>query len=281
MSKYAWCTDIHLDHLRDDADVVDFTKKLVETEPSGILITGDISSAKRLIYHLSIVERVAQRPTYFVLGNHDFYNGDIQTVRKAMRELTNMSQYLKYLPLTSYVALSPGTALVGHDGWYDGLYGDALNSRFLMNDWVLIQDFIQHSGGGQFVGMMHNVKDKASLISMCQRLAHEGVTHVANGIKSAARYHKSIVVMTHFPPFRESHVYQGKVGDDHAQPWFTSKMMGDMLLSAAQTYPNISFTVLAGHTHGKYDGKPAPNLQVHVGGADYGRPALAGLIDVF
>lgn len=280
MSKYAWCTDIHLDHIDDDVRLVDFAKSLVTTEPPGIFITGDISNATRLVYHLSVIERVTQRPTFFILGNHDYYGGEIEPVRKAMRELTNMSQFLKYLPLSPYVALTPTTALVGHDGWYDALNGDGDKSRFMMNDWVAIKDFVPHSGGAQFMRMQRDLRDRAGLIAHARKLAHEGVLHVHNGIKSAARYHKSIIVLTHYPPFAESHIYNGQIGDSDAQPWFTSKMMGDMLMDASRAFPGVNFTVLAGHTHGKYDGRPAANLQVHVGGADYGRPGLAGLIEV-
>lgn len=280
MSKYAWATDIHLDHLRSDDDLVNFATQMVALDPPGVFITGDISNAQHLVYHLSALEKLVQRPIFFVLGNHDYYNGEIEVVRKAMRELSNMSQFLKYMPLNSYVALTPNTALVGHDGWYDAFYGDADRSRFMMNDWVLTKDFVQHSGGSQYMRTMGNVKDRASLISHVRKLAHEGVMHVHNGIKSAARYHKNIVVLTHYPPFPESHVYNGKQGDSDAMPWFTSKMMGDMLLDAAKAYPNVNFTVLAGHTHGKYDGTPVANLKVHVGGADYGRPALAGMVEI-
>lgn len=280
MAKYAWCTDIHLDHIDRDDALVAFAESLIKTEPPGIFITGDISVAPRLVYHLSVIERVAQRPIYYVLGNHDYYNGEIEPVRKSMRELTNMSQYLKYMPLSPYIAVSQNTALVGHDGWYDAYNGDGAKSRFLMNDWCMIKDFIQNSGGHQYMRMMGNVKDRDLLISQFRRLAHEGVTHVQNGIKAAARFHKNVIVLTHYPPFAESHIFEGRVGDSEAQPWFTSKMMGDMLMDASKAYPGVNFTVLAGHTHGKYDGKPAPNLQVHVGGADYGRPVLAGLIEV-
>lgn len=280
MAKYAWCTDIHLDHIDRDDALVAFAQSLVTTEPAGVFITGDISNANRLVYHLSVIERVVQRPVFFVLGNHDYYGGEIEPVRKAMRELSNMSQFLKYLPLSPYVALSPSTALVGHDGWYDAYHGDGARSRFMMNDWVCIKDFVPHSGGASFMRLNGNLRDRDALIAHARKLAHDGVLHVHNGIKSAARYHKHVVVLTHYPPFRESHIYGGKVGDDEAQPWFTSKMMGDMLLDAAKAFPNTRFTVLAGHTHGKYDGSPVPNLEVHVGGADYGRPQLAGLIDV-
>lgn len=280
MAKYAWATDIHLDHIDRDDALVAFAQSLVVTEPAGVFITGDISNANRLVYHLSVIERVVQRPVFFVLGNHDYYGGEIEPVRKTMRELSNMSQFLKYLSLSPYVALSPSTALVGHDGWYDAYYGAGPRSRFIMNDWVCIKDFVPHSGGASFMRMNGNLRDRDALIAHVRKLAHEGVLHVYNGIKSAVRYYKHVVILTHYPPFRESHIYGGKVGNDEAQPWFTSKMMGDMLLDAAKAFPTTRFTVLAGHTHGRYDGKLAPNLEVRVGGADYGRPQLAGLIEV-
>lgn len=278
MAKYAWATDIHLDHI-DDPAIVRFAEGLVVTNPTGVFLTGDISNAKQLVYHLSVVERVVQRPTYFVLGNHDYYGGEIDEVQKLMKDVTPSSQFLKYVPLVQYVPLSPTTALVGHDGWYDALLGDQ-NSRFMMSDWKFIKNFVPFSGGSSHISLYHDVKDRYGLIEYCRQLAHKGVMHVHNGIKAAARTHKNIIVMTHFPPFAESHIHEGKQGDASAMPWFTSKMMGDLLLQAADAYPNVNFNVLCGHTHGSYNGKIKPNLEVHVGGADYGHPALAGLIDV-
>lgn len=280
MAKYAWATDVHLDCITSEQGLIAFAESLVVTEPQGLFLTGDISNASQLIYHLSAIERVVQRPVFFVLGNHDYYGSDIDTVRKAMHQVSNMSQFLKYLPLTSFVPLSPNTALVGHDGWYDVLNGLGEKSRFMMSDWSAIKDFVPFSGGGSFMRNTGNVKDRYGLVEHARQLARAGVMHVHNGIKSAVRTHKNVVVLTHFPPFQESHIHEGKIGDAEAQPYFTSKMMGDMLLDAARAFPNTSFTVLAGHTHGKYDGKPMPNLEVHVGGAEYGRPTLAGLIEI-
>jgi hypothetical protein len=58
-------------------------------------------------------------------------------------------------------------------------------------------------------------------------------------------------------------------------------MMGDMLRSAARSFPNSRFTVLSGHTHGAYRGTPyEPNLHVVVGAAEYGQPKIQDLIDV-
>lgn len=269
MPHYAWATDIHLDFLRGDQQrIVAFAERLVEKNPTGVLLTGDISVAQQLVYHLSAIERVVQRPIYFVLGNHDYYGSGVEEIRKSMHQLSNISPFLKYLPTLAYQALTPATAVVGHDGWYDALYGDWQGSSFQMTDWSSIHDFRQVNG------------NKATIVTLARKLAHEGVLHVHNGIKQAVRYHKHVIVLTHFPPFRESHVHQGRVGDDHAQPWFTSKMMGDMLLDASRAYPNVDFTVLSGHTHGKWDGKITNNLAVHVGGAEYTKPASQGLVEV-
>jgi len=279
MNTYAWATDIHLDTLGNDpVAITDFGKFLVKDSPHGVFLTGDLSNAKNLVYHLSILEKACERPIYFVLGNHDFYGASVETVRKTMRELTNMSQYLKYLPTTQYVALSPTTALIGHDGWYDGLYGDYKSSRFVMNDWIDIKEFADiNSVTREVMGLTPRYP---IIVKQAQALAMEAVRHVHDGIKAAVRYHKTIIVLTHFPPFEESHIHNGRVGDPGAQPWYTSKLMGDLLKQASTAYPKVRFEVFCGHTHGKWDGQIAKNLFCHVGGAEYMHPELQTLITV-
>jgi Icc protein len=269
MSQYAWVTDTHLDFLKgDDQRLIAFAQSLIAQNPTGIFMTGDISTSKHLIYHLSAIERVVQRPIYFVLGNHDYYGGGTEVIRKVMRELSNTSQFLRYMPTMPYYALSPTTAVVGHDGWYDALYGNWQTSNFDLSDWDQIHDFIPGSG------------NRATIVTTAKKLAFDGVTHVMNGIKKAVKYHQNIVVLTHVPPFAQSHMYAGKQGDTNALPWFTSKMMGDMLMDASKSFPQTQFTVLCGHTHGVWHGKIANNLSVHVGGAEYNQPRSQGLVDV-
>lgn len=280
--QFAWCSDIHLDFVddEDNSRLISFANELKEKDPDGIFVTGDISNSSRLVYHLSVLEREVGRPIHFVLGNHDFYGSSIEEVRKAMHKVSNISQFLKYVPLTSYTVLTPQTALVGHDGWYDGLHGDADRSEFVMTDWFAIKDFVKCSGGEQYMRAAHQVKNKAELLALIRCMSREATIHVMNGIKQAAARHKNIIVLTHVPPFAEAHMHNGRLGDDNAMPWFTSKMMGDMLLDAARSYPTVNFTVLAGHTHGEYAGKPARNMRVMIAGADYGRPKLASMIEV-
>jgi predicted MPP superfamily phosphohydrolase len=269
MARFVWTSDIHLDFL-DEQRIIAFANKLIESNPDGILISGDISTADKVTYHLSILERVVQRPIYFVLGNHDYYNGGIEDVRKNMKDLSNMSQHLRYMPITPYTALTQTTAVLGHDGWYDGINGDWKRSNFGMSDWVRIRDFAAVSARGYA---------KEQVVELAQRLSREAVVHMQNSIKQAVRYHKHIVVLSHVPPFKESHIFQGKQGDSNAQPWFTSKFFGDMMLDASKTFPNVQFTVLAGHTHGRYVGQVRPNLMVRVAGAEYGLPEVQEVID--
>lgn len=270
MGRFAWATDVHLDFVSDDSAVA-FGRSLIAADPEGIIITGDISTADKLVRHLSLLESVVKRPIYFVLGNHDYYGSSTTKVRETMKELSNISQYIRYLPLSAYTTLSPGACIIGHDGWYDAGNGNWKTSTFAMSDWTYIQDFAIVSESG---------RNLTKIVEVSQKLAHEGVMHVHNAIKGATRYYKSIVVATHVPPFAESHIHEGKVGDADAQPWFTSRMMGDMLLKASTAFPDTMFTVLAGHTHGEFSGQITKNLYVHVGGADYARPKLQKIIEL-
>jgi predicted phosphodiesterase len=273
--KISHLSDIHLDAINDQ-ELIRFAEQVRDLDLDAVLITGDISNAKQVVYHLSVLEKIIQRQIFYVLGNHDFYASSITSVRKSMAELSTMSQYLRYLPTTPYVKLSAMTALVGHDGWYDALNGDP-NSTFMLNDFIYIEEYKKFSGGGQFMNVMGTVKDMPGTRGLSLQLSKDAVKHMADGIKAAVGTgHKEIIIATHVPPFKESHIYNGMVGDENAQPWFTSKTCGDMLRSGAAAYKNVNFTVFCGHTHGKFMGKFADNLTVHVAGAEYGTPRISG-----
>jgi 3',5'-cyclic-AMP phosphodiesterase len=265
--KLAWASDTHLDYVTDDT-LIAFAESLIVNDPSGIVLTGDISNAKELTYHLSAIEKIVNRPVYFVLGNHDFYGSGIETTRKNMRDTVAMSQFLRYLSITHYMMLSPSTVILGHDCWYDALHGDPNDPRMVLNDWISIKEYL---------GKNHD-----EIIAYSRKLAVEGVVHIMNGIKKALAIKsvKNVIVLSHVPPFKETHIYNGEIGADYAQPWFTSKLLGDMLSDAARSYSNVNFTVLAGHTHGKVDISKTHNLHVKVAGARYGRPTLANLIQI-
>jgi predicted MPP superfamily phosphohydrolase len=287
--RYAFLTDIHLDCLTHEK-LNDFLVTCADPSIDGYLISGDIGTGPNICNFLRVMQDAWQKPILFCLGNHDFWHSAVSTVSTNVRVLARESELdppsLTYVSAQSFVTLTPETALVGHDGWYDGLHGDARNSRFLMNDWWNIKEFkdvleplstIQYKKGPRL-----DMPSRMKIIELCQRLASEAASHVRNGINVALAQgkYKNIVILTHVPPWQEAHIHEGRPGGDQAAPWFTSKIMGDMLEGAAKKYPDVEFTVLCGHTHGRTDVQISQNLTCRVGGADYIKPEIQFVVDV-
>lgn len=265
--KVALASDIHLDCVRD-TDVISFGEEINRSGAEAILLTGDISTSENLVYHLSALERICGKQIYFVCGNHDFYNSSFDVVRKRMKELNGISQFLRYLSTSSYIPITNATALVGHDGWYDAMHGDYSNTHFFMNDWIRISDFVAEGAiqvEGGIVDPKYNV-----IVNIARQQALSATTHVADAIKAAVRYHKIVVIATHVPPFVEALVSS----EPNSTPWYSSKIMGDMIRRAAAAYPNVRFEVFCGHTHRPIDKQIAHNLYVHVSSAEYGSPTF-------
>src|ERR1039458_8819395 len=114
--KLAWATDIHLDHAGEAA-----RRKFCQSakeRAAALLITGDIAESHILGSALTALATLTARPIYFVLGNHDFYRGSVAGTRRQVGYVVN--ENLVYLSQSGVIELTPGTALVGHDGWADG-----------------------------------------------------------------------------------------------------------------------------------------------------------------
>lgn len=269
--QLTWATDIHLDFITAVNDIHASSRNLdtfcsMFGESDGVILSGDISLAPLLKDHLlALGERLA-RPIYFVLGNHDFWSGKFESVRKEMTELSNSSEYLKYLSAIPYIKLDKTTFIVGHDGWYDGLYGDASQSNIVMNDWMRIGDYIPF-----YTPFDKNRND--SILHISRQQADIATHHVATGIKTLLLRQKpqKIIVVTHVPPFTNPFHLTKKSKQD-VYPWYASKTMGDMLLSAANSNPSIQFEVFCGHCHIGYEDYIVPNLLLYSGVSEYAQP---------
>lgn len=265
--KVAMASDIHLDCVLD-TDVITFGEEIHKSGVEAVLLTGDISTSEHLVYHLSALERVIGMPIYYVCGNHDFYGSSVASVRQHLKGLNDVSQFLKYLSTSSYVPVTTTTALIGHDGWYDALNGDCTNSSFLMNDWIRISDYASE----RVVSVSNGLSDVRydAIATISRKFAIDAASHVADAIKAAVRYHKVVVIATHVPPFVEALVSRER----NSLPWYSSKIMGEMLCKASAAYPNVRFEVFCGHTHRPIDKQIRHNMYVHVSGAEYCSPAF-------
>ncbi|MFH1764459.1 MAG: metallophosphoesterase, partial [Gemmatimonadota bacterium] len=140
-ARLAWLTDVHFEFL-PQGEVAEFLGRVLDADPDAVLLGGDTGTAPTFPAYLARMEDALRRPVYFVLGNHDFHGGSIEEVRRTAAALTLRSRWLRWLPETGVVQVTPRTGLLGHGSWADGRLGSGAASTVLLNDYVQIRNFI-------------------------------------------------------------------------------------------------------------------------------------------
>jgi predicted MPP superfamily phosphohydrolase len=239
--KLIWLTDIHLNFLERD-ERIDFYHTLIATDSEGVVISGDIAEAPSIESILKEMVSTTQKPIYFVLGNHDYYRGSINDLRNKMTYMTKDEPFLFWLPASGPQKLNNDVVLLGQDCFADGRYGDYTNSRVVLNDSRMIVDLFQSSALGKYL-----------LLEKMQQLADQDANELENSIEQAVRSYnpKKMIILIHVPPFIEVCMHEGKISSDDYLPFFSSKVTGEILMHAAENYPEIEFLALCGHTHSK------------------------------
>lgn len=261
----AWATDIHLDFL-DRVQRRAFAEGLRAEGYTGLLVTGDLSDARRLAQHLTELADTLAMPVWFVLGNHDYYHGAVATVREAVRALCAAHPQLRYLHGAGVVSLAPDVALVGVDGWGDARCGAYDTTGVLLNDFRLIADVAWRA-----------LPERNAVL---RSLGDESAAALDTDLGEALRSHSRVVVATHVPPFAEATWHEGKLSDPDWLPYFTCAAVGEVLLRHAAANPQRRIDVYCGHTHSPGLARLRNNLVVHTGGARYGAPAAAGKVNL-
>jgi predicted MPP superfamily phosphohydrolase len=266
-AKLAWLTDIHLNFL-DKQERKLFYGEILSKNCDAVLISGDIAEATCLIEILNEMADQLEKPIYFILGNHDYYRGEINEVRNKAAILTKTHEHLFWLPASGIQVLNNDTILLGQDGWADGRLGDYQNSRVSLNDSRMILDLFQAKILGKF-----------QLLDKMRQLADTDAKKMENDLAQAVKKNpKKIIILTHVPPFAEACMHEGVMSDQNWLPYFSSEVMGDVLNQAATINPSIEFLVLCGHTHSKAEYKPLGNLMVKAGSSKYCHPVVQELI---
>lgn len=226
--QLAWATDIHLNFL----DLPDRQRFLetVNDQADALVVTGDIAESNSLGEILRQMSSVLDMPIYFVLGNHDFYRGSAAGTRAEVAEMIRGSGNLVYLSQAGVVELTPGTALVGHDGWADGRLGDLDGTDVILNDFLLI-DELRHWRD-------RHTLDKPALRRMLETLGDEAAAYLKSVLIPATELYPQVIVATHVPPFREAAWHEGRTSGEDYLPFFSCQAVGDVLLEAAKSHPN-------------------------------------------
>lgn len=259
----AWATDIHLDFL-EAPERRAFVKRMVATGCEALLLTGDLSEQPALRRHLREIAEGAGVPVYFVLGNHDYYHGAIDSGRREVRELCAELPQLTWLHGAGVVELRPGVALVGVDGWGDARLGAPDTTPMVLNDFRYIEE----------LAWLDTKQRNAKL----RALGDESAATLRAQLAAALPEYNRVVVATHVPPFAEAAWHEGALSNDDALPFFSCAAVGAVLLETADAHPTKQLEIYCGHTHSPGVASLRPNLVVHTGGARYGHPDLAGTI---
>ena len=259
---FALLTDIHLNFLAL-SERRKFYKEINACSATHVLITGDIAEATSLEMILTEINEYINKKIFFVLGNHDYYDGEIAEVKNLICKISTLN--VNY----TTVGLPDAIWLFGSDSWADGRYGDYINSDVIMNDSQLIYDLhISYKIG------------KRELLNKMQELADRDANQLKeklwNNIQNthSERDHDLFIVLTHIPPFPEVCKYNGRYTKKEWLPFFSCKATGDVLLEFAKENPGINILVLCGHTHSAAQYQALPNLLVKCGGSEYYKPKI-------
>ncbi len=253
--RIAWATDIHLNFL-DAAAIAAFGERVRDLQPDLFVVSGDIAEAPSVCPLLRQLAEHAKLPAHFVLGNHDFYDGEVAIVRQMVQALEpNVGIWL---PAAQPISLGANTVMIGADGWGDARLGNPMGTRLRLNDFLMIYDL-----------------RSTSWAELVWKLRARGDAEAQTAREAFARIPaetKHVLFVTHVPPFRSACWHDGVASNDEWLPFFTCKAMGDLLLEIAQTRPALQITVLCGHTHSDGEVRICDNLHVRTGGAEYGAP---------
>lgn len=238
-----------------------FYGRVRDERPDVLFVTGDIGEADSVRRFVDDLSAIA--PTYFVLGNHDYYRSSIQAVRESLPA--------GWLPACGSVRLGERCVLIGIDGWGDARCGD-LQSSVQLSDWQLIEDFapVRYDRNAR-VALLQEL-GTAEAFALGELLAHAPAS-------------EHLVVLTHVPPFPEACVYAGAPSEPAWLPWFTCIATGVVLAEYARAHPHKRITVLCGHSHGVGVCRPEPNLEVRTGGwppgvEGYGNPIVQATLEL-
>lgn len=234
--KLLWITDPHLNFI-SGVTLKQFFNQINKEEPDAIAITGDIAEGQNIKDYLELILEHVNKPIYFVLGNHDYYNRSIKETRKIVKELSkDKTNDLHWMNVSGVVDLTDDVAIIGHDGWADGRNGDFNKSSVMLNDYYLIEELAEGKG-------VNSVKRKLKL----EQLADEAANYLEKQCLKALKKYKHIIAITHVPPFLQASWHQGNISDWEWAPHFSNAVVGPKLTQVMLKHPDKQLTMLCGH----------------------------------
>jgi 3',5'-cyclic-AMP phosphodiesterase len=254
-----WLTDPHLEFCSHRTRQLLY-RSINQANGEIVIITGDLSAGShRLAQYIELAEQI-KKPVYFVLGNHDRYGTTFANTETVVERVTALFSHMVRLNGSQLIPLNNSVALIGVDGWADGLGGEGPETDTRIDDFYQILDFATAPEPQVF----REMKERAGKYSRALKPS----------LVRALKQYQVTIIATHVPPYEGAAWHQGCPSSPAYQPFFSSPTMGKMIKAAVAEHPGKSVLVLCGHTHspGIYrDG----NVLVLTAGARYGFPEIS------
>ena len=235
MKKFIWFSDTHLNLSALPFLKRRFIKELRDSGADGLFLTGDVSIGLFLEYDLRFIAKNFPGQIYFVLGNHDYHGRKMKSVHEMVRRMCAECPNLHWMTDENVVSLTDEVALIGTEGWYDASLGDPSLLRYTL-DWILTHDF-------------YVLGDMASRIKHWTELARESALRIGEKLEAALKTHKTVYVLTHYPPWKDAAVIPGTSLPMFWLPYNTNASMGEEIERIMCEQRDKNVVVLSGHTH--------------------------------
>ena len=262
IESLTWLSDPHLEFCSHRTRN-DLYRSINQAAGEIVVITGDISAGPHRSDQYSELAEHVNKPIYFVLGNHDRYGTTFANTEAVVARVMTRFSHLVRLDGSQVIPLNESVALVGVEGWADGLGGEGPSTKARINDFYEIVDFATEPEPQVFRAM----KERARKYARALRPS----------LLKALKAYQTTIIATHVPPYEGAAWHDGSPSSGDYQPFFSSPTMGKLIKAAATEHPGKSVLVLCGHTHspGIYrDG----SILVLTAGARYGYPAISQMI---
>lgn len=257
--KYLWYTDTHLDKVTPFS-LFRFIHHIINENPKGIFLTGDISNGILTPNHLIVLAKFIKCPIYFILGNHDYHFSSFEKTHERIRTACKKYPNLIWLTESDIIPLTPEVALIGTEGWYDAAIGEPKYLKATL-DWMVIDDFRR----------LPSMKER---IEAFRALATKSCDIISDKLEKALEQgYKNIYILTHFPPWKEATRDEGTLMEKFWLPYNVNMRLGKTIEAIMVDRKKRDVTVLAGHTHTDCWIHVSRNIECKVNSAKYyGKP---------
>lgn len=270
--KIAVTSDLHLCHTDNGQMAIrDLIASMNDVDAEALIICGDIYDSFNLKNIVDcFISEGWDKPTWFVLGNHDYYSGSFLAGDSIARDITrSINNPFEWLDCVHPFEIKEGLFLLGTSCPYDMRAGVGASSKMIMADFRQTEE-------------LRNQFDRIPVLrSRADHLVSSLELKLNELIKT--REVKEVIIASHVSPWWKTAFFRGRTSDAHHAATYVCERLGQVIENYSIYNNDINFLCLHGHTHGHFKGLlpnwKLKNIYVMCGDATYGEPKIHFVLD--